>query len=180
MTSRSAGRSRTPETNRSPEASRLPQARLPERPAADLLREFKEEKVNWKQSEITWKLIATGDKRVVPEIVPMLTSADRHIRCNVGWVLAGLGDERGLPAVLAELKDTSDRPTGPERIRNDGTRYVAGQIVEDHYYAAWVLEKIGDRLAVPALIEALQDKDIDYEAACAWRISAISGRFRPC
>ena len=135
--------------------------------AIDLLREFKEEKTFWKQSDIARKLIAAGDKRVVPEIVPILASADRHVRCNAAWVLAGLGDERGLPAVLAELKDTSDRPTGPERIRNDGTRYVAGQIVADHYYAAWVLEKIGDRRAVPALIEALQDPDINYEAACA-------------
>ena len=69
--------------------------------------------------------------------------------------------------MIAELTDTSDRPTGPERLRNDGTRYVKGQINDDHYYAAWVLEKIGDRRAVPALIEALQDPDINYEAACA-------------
>ena len=133
--------------------------------AAELLREFKEEKVAWKQGEIARKLIATGDKTVVPEIARMLTSEDRHIRCNAGWVLAALGDERGLPAVLAELKDTSDRPVGPERRRSDGTPYVAGQIKEDHYYAAWVLEKIGDRRAVPALIEALQDEAIDYQAA---------------
>ena len=132
---------------------------------AELLREFNDEKISWKQNEVCRGLIAIGDKRVVIEMIPMLASENRHIRCNAGWVLAGLGDERGLPAVLAELKDTSDRPVGPERIRNDGTRYVAGQITEDHYYAAWVLEKIGDRRAVPALIEALHDEAIDYEAA---------------
>ncbi len=117
----------------------------------------------WKQADVAIMLIATRNKSIVPDIAPMLTSEDRHIRCNAGWVLAGLGDERGLPVVLAELTDKSDPPT--ERLTSDGRRDVAGQIREDHYYAAWVLEKIGDRRAVPALINSLEDPDINYEAA---------------
>ena len=118
---------------------------------ADLLREFKEEKVFWRQNEVGRKLIAIGDKSIVPEIAQMLTSEDRHARCNAGWVLAGLGDERGLPAVLAELKNTSegDRRTEGGRIRSDGKPDTRGQVTSDRYYAAWVLEKIGDRLPYP-------------------------------
>jgi hypothetical protein len=131
----------------------------------ELLREFKEEKVFWKQGEVGEKLIAIGDKSIVPEIAQMLASDDRAVRCNAGRVLARLGDSRGLDAVIAELKDTSDRLT--KRTRSDGKPDVPGQITQDRYYAAGVLGQIGDRQAVPALIEALKDKAIGYQAAIA-------------
>jgi HEAT repeat protein len=133
--------------------------------AADLLREFKEVKWEWQRAEIVKKIIAKGDKSVVPQIAQMLASDDRRLRCDAGWVLAGLGDERGLPAVIAELTDASDRPTG--RIRSNGARYVEGQIKDDHWYAACVLEKIRDPRAVSALIKALEDPDVSMEAAIA-------------
>ena len=65
---------------------------------------------------------------------------------------------RGLFTVIAEMKDRGPRPAAPGY---DITR----QIAQDRYYAAWVLEKIADRRAVPALIEALQDGAINYQTA---------------
>jgi HEAT repeat protein len=133
--------------------------------AADLLREFKELKWKWERTEIVKKIIAKGDKSVVPEIARMLASDDRRLRCDAGWVLSELGDERGLPVVIAELTDASDRPT--ERIRSNGARYVEGQIKDDHWYAACVLEKIRDPRAISALIKALEDPDVSMEAGIA-------------
>ncbi len=128
-----------------------------------LLEAFKAERVLWKQANIGRELIALGDKSAIPEVAKMLKSQECSVRCNAGWVLVGLGDERGLVAVLAELKDTSPRPT--KRIRSDGTPDVAGQIRQDRYYAAHVLGETGDRRAVPALIEVLKDESINYQAA---------------
>lgn len=146
-------------------AGALPAAASKAKTAAELLRDFEGVKWSWQRPEIIKKLIAKGDKSVVPEFARMLVSEDRHLRCDAGWVLAGLGDERGLPAVIAELTDTSDRPT--ERITSNMRRYVAGQIRDDHWYAAWVLEKIHDPRAVSALIKALDDPDVSMEAAIA-------------
>lgn len=70
------------------------------KPATDLLRQFKEEKDFWKQGEIAMKLIAAGDKAGVPEILQMLKSDHRHVRCNAGWVLARLGDGAGCRRCL--------------------------------------------------------------------------------
>ena len=56
----------------------------------NLLREFKEEKVFWKQREVGKKLIALGDKSVVPELARMLTMEDRAaVQCRLGSCRAG-------------------------------------------------------------------------------------------
>ncbi len=128
-----------------------------------LLKAFKAAKYDWMQIQPAKELITLGDKSVVPEMLGILKAKDRRRRCNAGWVLAGLGDERGLAAVLAELKDVGERPTS--RTRSDGKPDLKGQIVSDRYYAAHVLGQIGDRRSVPALIEVLRDESIGYQAA---------------
>jgi HEAT repeat protein len=80
-------------------------------------------------------------------------------------VLAGLGDDRGLIAVIAELNDKEPRPNRPEACASCKAPYSQGQIIQDRYYAAHVLRRIGDKRGVPALIEALQDENINYQAA---------------
>ncbi|MCK4627098.1 MAG: HEAT repeat domain-containing protein, partial [Phycisphaerae bacterium] len=137
------------------------------RDAAKLLKAFSSAKYAWMQAGPAQELIKLGDKSVIPAMLKMLKSENRSRRCNAGWVLAGLGDERGLAAVISELKDTSKRPT--KRIRSDGKPDVAGQIRQDRYYAAHVLGKIGDRRAVPDLIDTLKDESIAYQAAIILR-----------
>jgi len=118
---------------------------------------------NWQQGEVGTKLVALNDKSMVPPILEMLKSEDRKTRCNGGRVLAGLDDDRGLFAVISELSDTSYRPINKDEARGGGSQ--AAQVTGDHYYAAHVLREIGDRRAVPALIDALQDDSINYQAA---------------
>ena len=129
-----------------------------------LLAAFRTETVFWKQIEIGKQLAALNDKSVIPAMVEIAKSPDRRIRCNAGYVLAKLGDERGLATVLAELRDKSPERK-VEEIRSDGKPNVAGQISSDRYYAAHVLGEIGDTRAVPALIAMVQDNDLTGQAA---------------
>ncbi len=133
--------------------------------AAELLQEFKAAEYFFQQARVGEKLAALNDKSVVPAMLALLKSADRAERCNAGFVLARLGEERGLLAILAELQDRQPRPTRGESCSDCKTDYSPGQIQQDRYYAAHVLGKIGDARAVPALIETLQDEALNYQAA---------------
>ena len=130
---------------------------------AALLREFREAEPRWQQGKVGTKLVALNDKSVVPPLLEMLGSQNRKTRCNAGRVLAGLGDDRGLFAVIRELSDKSHRPIRKDEVRGNGGQ--APQVAGDRHYAAQVLREIGDQRAVPALIQALQDVSIIYQAA---------------
>jgi HEAT repeat protein len=133
--------------------------------ATTLLREFKTAEYFWQQAEAGEKLVALNDRSIAPAMLELLGSESRAERCNAGRVLAGLGDDRVLIAVIAELNDKEPRPNRPEDCASCKAPYSQGQIIQDRYYAANVLRRIGDRRAVPALIEALQDENINYQAA---------------
>lgn len=136
--------------------------------ATALLQEFKAAKSFWQQAQAGEKLVALHDREVVPVMLALLKSRNRWERCNAGRVLAGLGDDRGLLAVVAELQDTENRPNTDEEALAQGfpkDKAPARQINQDRYYAAHVLGGIGDKRAVPALIAALQDESIEIEAA---------------
>jgi HEAT repeat protein len=130
-----------------------------------LLQEFKTAQYSWKQAEVGEKLVALKDKRTVPAMLKLLKSQDRPERCNAGRVLAGLGNDQGLFAVIAELKDKKPRPARDGGITSNGRPDTLGQMRQDRYYAAHVLGQIGDKRAVPALIEVLQDETLNYQAA---------------
>ena len=130
-----------------------------------LLQEFKTAKYSFQQAEIGEKLVALNDRSIVPAMLELLGSESRAERCNAGRVLAGLGDDRGLIAVIAELNDKEPRPNRPESCASCKSPYSPGQIIHDRYYAAHVLRTIGDKRAVPALIETLKDENINYQAA---------------
>jgi HEAT repeat protein len=133
--------------------------------ATMLLREFKTAEYFWEQAEVGEKLVALNDRSIAQAMLELLGSESRAERCNAGRVLAGLGDDRGLIAVIAELNDREPRPNRPEACASCKAPYSPGQIIQDRYYAAHVLRRIGDKRAVPALIEALQDENINYQAA---------------
>lgn len=104
----------------------------------------------------------------VSNLVEQLQSESRRERCQAALKLEKLGDRRGVPAIIKELKDTSYKPTGysamainPPYEQNRQESWVR----QDHYYAALLLGILGDKRAVPALIEATRDETIDYQAA---------------
>ena len=129
----------------------------------ELIEEFAAAEHAWQQGEVARKLVALGDKKIVPRMEKYLDTADRRRRCNAALVLAGLGDKRGVTTIIAELQDKQPRAT--DRKKSDGTPDVEGQIREDRYYAALLLGQLGKKEAVPALVEATTDRSINYQAA---------------
>lgn len=142
----------------------------------ELLRQFTSERVFWKQLEIAKKLVATQDRSVLNVLDVWLNDDDRHLRGNVAFVFAGLGDERGFPVIAAMLKDRSDRPEGQGQAwgSSDGRHHVAQQIRADRYYAAHLLGNLRDRRAVPILVSLL--RDIEVKHAVPWALGEIGDK----
>ncbi len=65
----------------------------------------------------------------VTNTLSYLDAENRRTRCNAALVLIGLGDKRGLGAIIKELEDRTPRPT--EMIRSDGSPNVEGQVTSD-------------------------------------------------
>ena len=76
---------------------------------AELLEKFADAATFWEQGDVARKLVASGDAKIIPAIEKHLDTTDRRSRCNVGLVLAGLGDQRGLAVIIRELKDKNPR-----------------------------------------------------------------------
>jgi HEAT repeat protein len=105
-----------------------------------------------------------------------LNDDDRHLRGNVAFVFAGLGDERGFPVITAMLKDNSDRPEGQGQAwgSSDGRYHLEQQIRADRYYAVQLLGNLKDRRAVPILIPLLIDIQLKYDVP--WALGEIGDR----
>jgi len=129
----------------------------------ELVAAFSNVEFSWQQGDIARELVALGNPAIIPKMERLLGTEDRRRRCNAALVLAGLGDKRGLAIIIDELEDKNPRPT--DMTRSDGRPYPEGQIRADRYYAALLLGRIGDKEAVPALIEATKDETIHYRAA---------------
>ncbi len=144
--------------------------------AAELLDQFKNEKVFWKQIEVAKKIVALHDATVLPSLAGWLNHDDRHLRGNVAFVFAGLGDERGFSVITAMLEDRSDRPEGQGQVTapGDGRYHVTQQIRADRYYAAHLLGDLKDSRAVPILVPLLRDRDVKY--VVPWSLSEIGDK----
>jgi HEAT repeat protein len=127
--------------------------------SGQLVADFKGAEYFFKQREIADKLVALGDKDIIPEIAELLESEKRSERCNAGYLLAKLGDERGLPAIIAELEDTGPRPVIDQHMGLKRT------IRQDRYYAVHVLGALGDARAVPVLLKYLDDDHLYYKVS---------------
>ena len=129
--------------------------------AAELIDQFKNEAVFWKQFEVAKKIVALHDPIVLPDLAPWLSHDDRHLRGNVAFVFGGLGDERGFEVISAILEDRSDRPEGQGQVTaSDGRYHVAQQIRADRYYAVHLLGDLKDHRAVSILIQLLHDPEV--------------------
>jgi len=158
-----------------------------------LVEEFENTTVFWKQFEIAKTIVALHDKSVLPRLEPWLRCEDMRRRGNAALVFARLGDDRGFQVIKSILEDRSIKRVVFE-IDNAGQPSPGRQIRVDRYYAAhlfgdlkdvravpilvpllkdeevkeivpWALGEIGDKAAIPPLIEALGDNSLAMRAA---------------
>jgi len=144
--------------------------------ASDLVERFKHETVFWKQFEIAKEIVALRDPTVLSDLAGWLNHDDRHLRGNVAFIFAGLGDERGFPVITAILDDRSDRPEGQGQPggSSDGRYHLQEQIHADRYYAAHLLGDLKDRRAVPILVPLLRDPEVRH--IVPWALGEIGDR----
>lgn len=141
--------------------------------SATLVNQFKNEKVFWKQFAIAKEIVNLHDATVLSDLAGWLNHDDRHIRGNVAFIFASLGDERGFPVITEILDDRADRPEGQGQTwaSSDGRYHVSQQIRADRYYAAHLLGDLKDSRAVPILIGLLHDRDVRY--VVPWALAEI-------
>jgi len=144
--------------------------------AAELLEQFKNEKVFWRQIDIAKKIVALHDSSILPELVSWLNHDDRHLRGNVAFIFSGLGDERGFEVISAILKDRSYRPQGQGQAvaSSDGRYHVEQQVHADRYYAVHLFGVLKSARAVPVLIPLLTDPELNYKVA--WALGEIGDK----
>lgn len=132
--------------------------------APELLDQFKNENAFWRQKELAKKIVALRDRSVLPKLVAWLNHDDRHLRGNVAFIFAGLGDDRGFEVIDAILKDRSYRPQGQGQgfASSNGRYHVEQQIRADRYYAAHLFGDLKDPRAVPILVALLSDKEVQH------------------
>jgi HEAT repeat protein len=172
-------------------------------PATELAEQFKANLVFWQQFEVAEKLVKLHDIAILPQLTTYLNDEDRHVRGNAAFVFAALGDDRGFEIVRAILEDRSDRPKG-QGIPGGGWS-LGAQIASDRYYAAhlfgdlkdaravpilipllkdrevnmivpWALGEIGDKSAVPELMQTLTDKNPDMRVLAIYALEALKAK----
>jgi hypothetical protein len=144
----------------------LPEPTLEEKALSTeaLVEQFKREKTFWRQITIAEEIVERHDSRVLLPLADWLNHEDRHVRGNVAFIFAGLGDARGLQVIADILTDRSDRPEGQGMgmAPGDGRYRVGPQIAADRYYAAHLLGDLRNPEAVPILIPLLQDEEVNH------------------
>ncbi len=135
-------------------------ASTPRLDRADLLAAFGDAQYFWQQTDVARQLAVLGDRSVIAALEPYLATNDRRRRCNAAFVLAALGDERGIEILIGELEDTNAAGRTADASPN-------GQVTADRYFAALLLGELRAIAAVPALSRATRDPTINYQAAYA-------------
>jgi len=136
-------------------------AQHPTESASDLVKQFKSEAVFWKQFEAAKKIVALHDKSVLQDLEPWLSNKDMHLRGNAAFIFGGLGDDRGFQVIKAILEDRSGR-RAVSALDDTGALYLGRQITEDRYYAAHLFGDLKDVRAVSILVPLLKDKEVNY------------------
>lgn len=141
-----------------------------------LVEQFRSEKVFWRQIDIAKEIVDRHDASVLPSLAEWLSHEDRHLRGNVAFIFAGLGDPRGFDTIVEILNDRSDRPEGQGMAMpsSDGRYRVVLQITADRYYAAHLLGDLRDPRAVPVLVPLLKDKETN--SIVPWALGEIGDR----
>ena len=135
-------------------------SRYPIESASGLVEQFESTTGSWKQFEVAKKIVALHDRSVLQPLEPWLGKEDRHCRGNAAFIFASLGDDRGFQAITAILEDRSAK-RAVFAFDDAGRPSPRLQIREDRYYAAHLLGDLKDPRAVPILVPLLKDEDIN-------------------
>src|SRR5258708_1555107 len=125
-----------------------------------LVDQFKNTTAFWEQFEVAKKIVMLHDTSVLYELEAHLSDRDRHARGNAAFVFAALGDDRGFEVIKAVLNDRSDRPEGQGI--GACCWSLQGQIAADRSYAAHLFGDLKDSRAVPILVPLLKDKEVNW------------------
>ena len=128
----------------------------------ELLKAFQSTVSLYRKFKVAEKMVARGDRSVIPALAPMLQSTNPADRCNAGFVLASFGNDQGFDLLLREMGDRSPLMifTAPD---GTGGRNVRHEL---RYHVSILLAFLKDRRALPVLIQSLED-DVGYGAAYA-------------
>jgi HEAT repeat protein len=135
-------------------------AQHPGESASDLVEQFNDTTIFWKQFEVAKKIVALHDKCLLHELEPWLSNEDMRRRGNAAFIFASLGDDRGFQVIKAILEDRSSRRAVLE-LGSTGGPNVTEQIRDDRYYAVYLLGHLKDPRAVPILLLLLNDRDVN-------------------
>jgi hypothetical protein len=129
--------------------------------ASVLVEQFNKTTVFWKQFEVAKKIVALHDNSVLRDLEPWLSDDDMRRRGNAAFIFASLGDERGFQVIKAILEDHSTKRT-VFAFDSAGHPSVSEQIREDRYYAAHLFGDLKDSRAVRILVPLLKDKEVNW------------------
>ncbi len=142
----------------------------------------------WRQFEVGNEVSELADPRALVKLEPWLRHKDRHVRGNVAFIYAKLGDPRGLATIMGILDDYS----GDRRVEWQGGSLLFGenetldramarmlrspaglraQIRTDRYYAVHLLGVLRDPRSVEVLVPLLADETINHKVA--WALGEI-------
>jgi HEAT repeat protein len=130
----------------------------PNESASGLLEQFKSTTIFWKQFEVAKKIVALHDQSVLQDLEPRLSNEDMRLRDNAAFIFASLGDDRGFRVIKPILEDRSTKRVVIE-IDSTGSPNPALQIRDDRYYAVHLFGDLRDSRAVPILVPLLKDQD---------------------
>jgi hypothetical protein len=141
-----------------------------------LIEQFKNERVFWKQIEIAKAIAGKHDATVLPPLADWLGHEDRHIRGNVAFIFASLGDPRGLQTIADILADRSARPLGQgiPTAPSDGRYRFERQVAADRYYAAHLLGDLKDPRGIAVLVPLLDDPET--QSIVPWSLGQIGDK----
>jgi HEAT repeat protein len=148
-------------------------APYPSKSASELVKQFKSEKVFWKQFKVAEKIVALGDKSVLRDLEPDLAQENRHLRGNAAFVFASLGDDRGFEVIKAILEDKSIARYSKYPPQPSVWTPQRG-VAEDRYYAAHLFGDLKDARAVPILVPLLKDEEVNW--IVPWSLGEIGDK----
>ena len=135
-------------------------AKSPSESVSGLVEQFQNKTMFWEQFEVAKKIVALRDTSALQGLEPWLSNEDMHRRGNAAFIFASLGDDRGFLVIRAILEDRSANRAVFEN-DSTGAPSPALQIRGDRYYAAHLFGDLRDPRAVPILVPLLKDQEVN-------------------